>query len=164
MKIYQDGISPFITMFRLTSRDTEIFQELAWLQDRVFKRRRHNRVSELREIVSSPETSAIFPACHGRRVSGFVHVRRSRREGEWFIGGIGIDRRYRRLGIAASLLAMGVKFVNAAGGKRLISYVSRNNVPSLMLHDKMGFRIDEDSRFVVTKLRRRLVIGMKLTM
>jgi len=150
------AIRPSITLLRVIHLDRRRLRELACLQDSVFQGRRHNR-SELEGIAACPDTSALFLALHGRRIVGFVFARYSKRLDEWIVRGIGVDRPYRRIGIATMLLERAVMLVNVTKGQRLISYVDKKNTPSLRLHKKMGFRVDAKSRLALTELRYRLV-------
>ncbi len=75
------------------------------------------------------------------------------------VRGVGVDRAYRRLGIACMLLEDAVMFArDTTRAARLVSYVDRNNAVSLRLHEKAGFRIEEACP-KRSELRYRMVWG-----
>jgi len=152
-----DSILPVIRVKRVDCWNRRLMKELVCLQDSIFQCLRHNRFSELMDIAACAETSAMFLALHGRRISGFVVVRRSARHPEWHVRGIGVDRPYRRTGTGTLLLLEAVRFVNEIKGEGLVSYVDRKNTPSLRLHGKTGFRIDTRFCPAATELRWRLI-------
>lgn len=133
-------------------------KELACLQDMIFQRYRHNRFYELQNIAAHPETSAMFLALHGRRISGFIHVRSSNRDGEWNIRGLGVVREYRRQGIAGILLDTAIKFIKSLEGHLLVSWIDKKNIPSRMLHERLGFRDYNLTEYPVSELRTRLAL------
>ena len=156
-----DSIIPCISVKRLRYPvSPPMLKQLSCLQERVFERPRHNRISEIQEIIAcSDNTAAMLLAVHGTFVCGFVHVRQSRNRDEWMVRGVGVDRAYRRLGIACLLLESAVLFTHGIKhAARLVSYVDKKNARSLRLHEKAGFRIDE-ARFGQnwSELRYRMV-------
>ena len=154
----EGSIRPFISLHQAGRRDHELLEELARLQDSIFRCRRHNRLSELIKIAARPENSALYLALHGRRVSGFILVRRSTRHSEWHVRGVGVHGPYRRMGIGTLLLREAMRLVSGIKGEALVSYVDRKNIPSLKLHMKAGFFVDRKSRPAATELRWRMVL------
>ena len=146
-----------ITIARAQKAGDRLLKELLTLQESVFGCTRQGRRSEILSTVSSRDRDALFLAFHNLKICGFLLVRMSVAKGVWRVSGIGVASRYRGLGIGTVLLGQGINFIRKVQAARLVSYVERENRPSLNLHYKLGFRIDRGSRFPASELHARLV-------
>ncbi len=156
-KIISASIRPQVLIKRVEGLDFNIIKALIRLQESVFGCPRHARKSQLIQVVSCPETTGLFVALHGKRVCGFVLVERSSGKNQCFIRGIGVLRAYRSQGVGSKLLSHAVGFAVEIRAQILVSYVDRQNLPSLGLHRKLGFHEEKLPGLLNPELRRRLV-------
>ncbi len=61
-------------------------------------------------------------------------------EGRWFVGGFSIHRDHRNAGVVAELLRSFADMVKDSDAAELHSHVLVNNVQSLRLHRRLGFK------------------------
>ena len=66
---------------------------------------------------------------------------------EYLLAHLAVDERFRRQGIAASLLDLAVEKTRQAGLERLVLEVEIGNLPAITLYEKCAFRIEGTQRF-----------------
>jgi len=79
---------------------------------------------------------------HSDRVIGIVRFWCSPYVGnKWFVEGLKVSSEMRRQGVAMSMLMYGIGILREMGVKELYAHIAGNNVPSIQLHQKLGFSL-----------------------
>jgi len=60
---------------------------------------------------------------------------------EWFIEGLETNKCYRNLGLATSMINYGLNELKSRGESRIQSNIDYRNLPSIRLHEKLGFQL-----------------------
>ena len=119
--------------------------------------RRVAGLQRLATINSGRDT--IFVAEQNEEIIGFIRLQACKRNNHWINRGMGVAVRYRRQGVGSSLLSLAIEFARQKGAAAVISYTDKENIPSLTLHERIGFKKDILSR-PQPELRYRLCLSL----
>jgi L-amino acid N-acyltransferase YncA len=116
-------------------------QQLATLQTAIFNGIRSRRVADLQRLATmNSGRDTIFVAEQNEKIIGFIHLQACKKDSQWINRGMGVTARYRRQGVGSSLLSLAIEFARQKGASAVISYTDKNNIPSLSLHEQIGFK------------------------
>ncbi|QVK16791.1 GNAT family N-acetyltransferase [Mycoplasmatota bacterium] len=59
---------------------------------------------------------------------------------QWYLGDLIIDEMYRKQSIATNIIKIGINMALENKGKHVYAYIEKENIPSISLHEKLGFR------------------------
>ncbi len=128
---------------RLQNPSPAEVQKLATLQTAVFNGTRSRRVAGLQRLaIMDPGRDIIFVAEQNEEIIGFIHLQACKKNNQWTNRGMGVAARYRRQGVGSSLLSLAIEFARRKGAAAVISYTDKDNIPSLTLHQRIGFKKD----------------------
>ncbi|MEA3547993.1 MAG: GNAT family N-acetyltransferase [Thermodesulfobacteriota bacterium] len=145
---------------RLQNPSPAEVQQLATLQTAVFNGTRSRRVAGLQRLATmDPGRDMIFVAEQNKKIIGFIHLQACKKNNQWINRGTGVAARYRRQGIGSSLLSLAIESARRKGAAAVISYTDKDNIPSLTLHERIGFKKDLLSR-PQPELRYRLCLSL----
>jgi ribosomal protein S18 acetylase RimI-like enzyme len=99
--------------------------------------------SEEDEIDVMIRDDRVFLAKKEGKTTGFIALRRTKKEEQLEISGLALNGNVRRGGLASLLLKRAEKYADKHKAQKLIVRTSNDNIPALGLYQKNGFTIIE---------------------
>lgn len=134
-KIYQsmleksDDTFAKIAKLRWNTPDNKIYTTVSWMKRNHFG---ENLKTKWFEVTAYNNMNEIV---------GFsFFMQNPQKAVHWYLGDLTVEERYRRQHIATNMIRMGLKTVLNYGGKCVYAYIEKDNIASINLHEKVGFR------------------------
>ena len=128
MKDISNEVFEKIAKFRWNTTDEKLNQTVKWMKQNHFG--------------ENFETKWFYIIAYSNNeIVGFIYfMREKQNDFRWYLGDLSVNELYQRHGIASNLIQNGIKKIKNECGTILHTYIEKNNIPSIKLHEKLGFQ------------------------
>lgn len=128
MKELSDEIFEKIAKFRWNTSDEKLNQTVKWMKQNHFG---ENLETEWFYVI----------AYSSNEIVGFIYFMRDKQNiFRWYLGDLSVSELYQRQGVASNLIKDGIEKIKNEKGTIIHTYIENDNVPSIKLHEKLGFQ------------------------
>ena len=128
MKDISDEVFEKIAKFRWNTSDEKLNQTIKWMKQNHFG---ENFATKWFYVI----------AYSNKKIVGFIYFMRDKQNSlRWYLGDLSVSELYRRRGIALNLIQNGIEKIKGEQGEIIHTYIEKDNMPSIKLHEKLGFQ------------------------
>ncbi|MCL2772837.1 MAG: GNAT family N-acetyltransferase [Oscillospiraceae bacterium] len=127
IKDIADEIFEKIAKFRWNIDDEKLNKTVKWMKQNNFG--------------ENFETKWFYVIAYSNNeIVGFIYFMKDKQNMfRWYLGDLSVNELYQRQGIAANLIQNGIEKIKNYQGTILHTYIEKDNIPSIKLHEKLGF-------------------------